>query len=154
MATVTGKVEAMSGKSAYGTYGMLINGKWYNSKWPIKANKGDEVEFDDGGKSYVNKLTVVSAGGGGGGAAPSATPTRSTSYSRGKFPIAKDDGQISIIRQNALTNAVKLVTEAKGLGANIEDSVSTILDIARVFEAYTSGDVDREAAKRMEFDPE
>ena len=154
MSTVTGTIEAMSGKSAYGTYGILVDGTWYNSKFPISANKGDEVEFDNGGKKYVNKLKVVSAGAGG-ETAPKTTPRSTGGYSRGKFPVAKDDGQIAIIRQNALTNACNLFTETMEVGTQIDDeTVATIIGIARTFESYTSGDVDREAAKRMEFDPE
>lgn len=154
MSVVTGVAEALSKKSAYGTYGMLVDGKWYNSKFPIKAEKGDTVEFDDGGKNYVQKLKVTNKGPGGG--EKPAGVARSTGYSRGRFPIDKEDGQISIIRQNALTNAVKSLDYITEENAKLspEDMVSMVIDIARTFESYTSGDIDRQAMERMEFDPE
>lgn len=153
---VTGVIEAKSGKSSYGTYGIMVGGKWYNSKYEVKANKGDEVEFDDGGKNYCNKLKVLSGGGGG---ATTAAPTASRSYSRGKFPIPTDDGQRSIIRQNSLTNAVNFMASVMDYAAaqeHMDDAIATVVDVARVFESYSAGDLDREAAKKLKdaFNPE
>ena len=50
-----------------------------------------------------------------------------------------------IVRQNALTNAVNFHANIEGLG-EIDDIIAT----AREFEAYTSGDLDREASARVE----
>ena len=69
MATVTGKVEAKSNK--FGKFAILVNDTWYSSKFEIKAERGDEVEFDDGGSKWCQKLKVIS--GGGGSSAPSAS---------------------------------------------------------------------------------
>lgn len=156
---VTGVIEAKSGKSSYGTYGIMVGGKWYNSKYEVKANKGDEVEFDDGGKNYCNKLKVLSGGGGGATTAAPTAPRSATSYSRGKFPIPTDDGQRSIIRQNSLTNAVNFlasVMKYDGAIDHMDDAIATVVDVARVFESYSAGDLDREAAKKLldAFNPE
>lgn len=147
MSTVTGIVEAAS-KNKYG-FGIMVNGSWYNSKWEIKAAKGDEVEFDDGGKTYVQKLRVVKSAGGtpavsGGG----KTSPGYNSY-RGTFPVTTTDGARAIIRQNALTNATNLVV-GSGEKLKLDDAVKKILEVARHFEYYTSGDVDVEAKKAIE----
>lgn len=149
MATVTGIVEAAS-KNKYG-YGIMVNGGWYNSKWEIKASKGDEVEFDDGGKTYVQKLRIVKAADGG-STAPvgSKASTGNTSY-RGVFPLAPNDGSRSIVRQNALTNSTNLLLGLSvGKDLKVDDAIKTILKIAREFEYYTSGDVDSDAKKAIE----
>lgn len=68
-------------------------------------------------------------------------------FSRGNFPIHPLDGQRSIIRQNSLTNSV---ATAKLLLTGEEDvAVATdfIISIAREFEKYSAGDLDREAAE-------
>jgi len=158
MGNVTGVVKAKSKKSAYGTYGINVNDKWYNSKYEIKAEKGDEVTFDDGDKNYCSKLKVVSSGGGvpsastGSGGGGSSRPN----YSRGKFPIDPGDGQRSIIRQNALTNAIKAVELSGEVPSELNDIIPMIIDTARNFESYTAGDLDREAAKQLgdSFNPE
>lgn len=149
MATVQGVVERKA-QNKYG-WGILVDGKWYNSKYELKCDKDDTVEFEDGGKNYANRLKVVSSGGGGGTAKPSAG---GRTYSRGKFPIEPDDGQISIIRQNALGAAINYMSAANMLAGKPADDLPTIIDVARSFEEYTSGELDREAAKRMEFNPE
>ena len=158
---INGTVEAKSFNAKYGSYGMLIAGKWYNSKYEIKAEKGDEVEFDDGGKNYIKGLKVVSSGGGSttSSASGPSTPARSVGGgygNRGKFPIGKDDGQRSIIRQNSLARSIEALKAANMFdGMDPNDMVSTIISTARLFEAYSAGDIDREAAELISdgFDP-
>ena len=151
MATVEGTVEAISNK--FGKWSILVNGTWYGTKeeWKPKVdvNKGDVVSFDDGsiygGGKFVKRLRVDVHGG-----SSSSTPhTTSDSPARpslvGAIPLVRER---AIIRQNALTNAVNYVnalpaTSRKDLGLN------DLIDIAREFEAYTSGDVDEEEAKEM-----
>jgi hypothetical protein len=159
MSIVTGNVQAKS-TTKFG-HGIMVNGNWYNSKFPIACDKGDDVEFDDGGKKYVNKLRVTTKGGGADsgvgakstGSAGSATVARSSGgYSRGVFPVPADDGSRSIIRQNSVTNAVNLTNTliaAKKIpdGHNLED---VIFSWARLFEKYSSGDIDVEIQKEIE----
>ena len=152
---VNGTVEAKSFNAKYGSYGMLIEGKWYNSKYEIKAEKGDEVEFDDGGKNYIKGLKVVSSGGGSTGSStnsssPAARSGGSGYGNRGKFPIGKDDGQRSIIRQNSLARSIEALEAANMFeGMDPKDMVSAIISTARLFEAYSAGDLDREAAEQV-----
>lgn len=157
MAIVKGTVEGYNTK--FGKYSILVNGTWYGTKeeWAtVKPVKGDSVEFDDGGAKYMKNVKVV----GGGSSAPSSSaPSKSGggSFSRGVFPIPVDDGQRSIIRQNALTNARELIgltiDPEKGI-ADPSVVVALIIEIAREFEAYTAGDIERYEADSDPFQPE
>ena len=158
MAQVEGLVQARSGKSKFGTYGMMVDDKWYNSKFEIKANKGDEVSFDDGEKNYIKGLKILSSSGPATGSSESRSGVSGgKSYSRGKFPIEQNDGQRSIIRQNSLTNAVNALGHAGMIeGLKIDDMIVNIINVAREFEAFSAGDLDREAKAQLDeaFDPE
>lgn len=140
MATVSGAVEAVSTK--FGKFGVLIGGKWYNTKpeWLTETpNKGDMVEFDDGGRNYIKKLVIKSSGGGeaptSGGSSHSSSPRSGGGRT---FPVAPTAPERTINRQNALTNAVNFANLNKDTGYSPED----ILEVARIFEAYTTGDLD------------
>src|SRR5512139_1975412 len=111
MATVSGTVKAKSANK-FG-FGIMVNDKWYNSKFELACNKGDEVVFDDGGKTYVRDLKVTTAGSGGTSSVGSPVASKGASgvgYARGVFPIPTNDGSRAIVRQNSITNAVALVT--------------------------------------------
>ena len=66
MAIVKGLVEAVSTK--WDKYSVQVNGSWYSTKmeWAtIKPNKGDMVEFDDGGSKFTKNMKLIAAGAGG-----------------------------------------------------------------------------------------
>lgn len=141
MAKVTGVVD-WAGENKFGGHSIRIDGNYYNSKFPIKCEVGDSVEFDSGttGK-YCNKLKVT---GSGGGTSTSSAPTPMAGR-RGSFPIAKEDGQRSIIRQNALARAVELVALFPD---GIEDRTAAAAEAVRIaieLEKFTAGDLDEEA---------
>lgn len=155
MSIVTGVVEACSNK--FDKYSLLVNGKWYSSKYEVKAGKGDTVEFDDGGKTWIRKLRVVS-GSGGGSTAPSVA-SAAVSRTVG-FPVPIDTKDRSIVRQNALNVAVQLVKaqmegDSWAFGSWEERESSTkkfaelVVDCARIFEDYSSGDGDAAEAAAM-----
>lgn len=144
MGMITGEVEAISTK--FGKFGILVGGKWYNTnpEWinGDKPNKGDTVEFDDGGRNYLKKLKIL-----GGGSAPSASAPSGSGGSSGGvydtgFPLSPTNPKRTINRQNALTNAVSYVNNNDG-----EASPEEVIAVARIFEAYTCGDLDVEEAK-------
>lgn len=147
MSIINGTIEAYSNK--YGKHSILVGGKWYSSKFEIKAEKGDTVEFDDKDKGYVNALKVVGSGGG--------SPARSSYSGRGSsapgFPVALDTKDRSIVRQNSLSNAVRLVTDLYAKSADeekeLEELANLCVSVARVFEAYSAGDDDAKAAAAM-----
>lgn len=141
MSTVTGVVE-WAGPNKFGGHSIRVDGNFYNSKFPIKCDVGDTVEFDGGSSGkYCNKLRVVSAGGGGGGAAPS---TPSSAGRRGTFPIAPADGQRSIIRQNALARAVEVIALMPDGLESRADIAAEAVRLAAGFEQFTAGDLDAE----------
>ena len=141
MAKVSGVVDGISRKFPP-KIGISVNGKWYNTneEWlKTVPNKGDTVEFDDGGKNYIKQLKIV-----GGEIAPIA--------SGGKVMPASDRDR-GIIRQNALTNAVNCVTNNRELYEALDtdiDLIEAIIYTAMKFEKYTSGDMIKEAAKEAE----
>jgi len=153
MSTVNGVVKAKSANK-FG-FGIMINDKWYNSKSEISCNKGDEVEFDDGGKAYIRDLKVTKGGSGvaaSSGGSMVNKGTTGTSYARGVFPLAANDGSRSIVRQNSITNAVALysyIVAAKE-DPNPEDAAYAVINIARIFEKYSAGDIDAELNKQIE----
>ena len=151
MSTVNGVVKAKSANK-FG-FGIMVNDKWYNSKYEIGCDKGDEVEFDDGGKAYVRDLKVTKAGSGaptGGGSPMASKGTGGTSYARGVFPLAANDGSRSIVRQNSITNAVALYGQLGFKAESSEDAAYAVINIARIFEKYSSGDLDAELTAQID----
>ena len=151
MSTVNGVVKAKSANK-FG-FGIMINDKWYNSKSEISCNKGDEVEFDDGGKAYIRDLKVTKGGSGvttsSGGSMVNKGAT-GTSYARGVFPLAANDGSRSIVRQNSITNAVALYGQLGFKAESSEDAAYAVINIARIFEKYSSGDLDAELTAQID----
>lgn len=96
----------------------------------------------------ITGITVLSMGSTPtvGTAAPapvSAPPTVSSAPVAKGFPLDPTSREISIIRQNALTNAVKtmetLYDGTSLVGMSTEEYTDKILDVARKFADYTSG---------------
>ena len=151
MSTVNGVVKAKSANK-FG-FGIMVNDKWYNSKYEINVEKGDEVEFDDGGKSYVRDIKVTKGGGGSavtGGSTMVSKGSGGTGYARGAFPIPANDGSRAIVRQNSITNAVALYNGLTIPFESMEESAYAVINIARIFEKYSAGDIDAELTKQIE----
>ena len=130
----------------------LGDGNWYGvfAATQLKANKGDYVEFAyksviKNGNEYRNVQGVVSG-----------TATSPAGGSMREIPENNSGGQSrsplmlpvmlarerAIIRQNALTNAVQYCTTLN------TTSTQEIVNVAREFEAYTSGDYDIDVARK------
>ena len=150
MTQVTGVIEATTDK--FGKFNVLMdNGKWYSTNPERAPNprpvKGQTITFDSGSTGkYLNSVRIE-----GGAPAPASKPASSSgggSFSANStartFPVAPLAPERTINRQNALTNAVAYF-------AHFEDGVPTpenVIEVARKFEAYTTGDLDLEEAKR------
>ena len=129
---------------------------------------GDDVEFrmttNAAGYENVDVATVrvISKGSG----SPSTASTSASSGSvKGEvasaasgrsygppakvFPIPALHGDRAIVRQNSLTNAVNLCKEYFGDDVDVEQRATEVIRIARMFEAYSCGDLDMEEAKKM-----
>ena len=146
MTQVTGVIEATTDK--FGKFNVLMdNGKWYSTNPERAPNprpvKGQTITFDSGSTGkYLNSVRIE-----GGAPAPTASKPASSggSFSANStartFPVAPLAPERTINRQNALTNAVAYY------GDN-DVTPEQVIEVARKFEAYTTGDLDLEEAKR------
>jgi hypothetical protein len=133
------------------------DGNWYKTGFKEEVRVGDCISFDYMPGTYgneVNVKTIVK-----GAAAPAATPTPAAHKqetkvypigNKGVFPIPALDGQRSIVRQNALTNARELFVGtmppivATATKKELEMMAQRIIGVAKIFEGYTAGDTDLE----------
>lgn len=141
-------------------YSIQADGTWYSYGFKKPAfEEGDEVNFtyteDTYGKKVdVATVRVINKGGStptpsASAEAPTAPPARSYGPPAKVFPIPPLHGDRAIVRQNSLTNAVNLCKEFFGEDGNLEDRANIVIGIARMFEAYSCGDLDVEQAKAM-----
>ena len=153
MAQVTGTVEQVS--TQYGKYSIKVDGMWYGTKeeWAkVKPDVGQEVSFDDGGGKFTKNVRILS-GPPGAHILSSDSATRSeTGLSPAKvappgrsFPVAALAPERTINRQNALTAAVNFMSESSVAGGLVDEMM--VIKTARLFEAYTTGDLDLQEAK-------
>lgn len=122
---------------------------WYKLGFkPAPFAKGDTIEFEATSGAYgmevdFPSIRVISKGDG--SSAPSGGGGRGAP-SRGAFPIAPNDGQRSIIRQNAVTNARELLVATRDCAAEfktVDEALDEVIRIAQKIELYTTGDKER-----------
>lgn len=156
METMQGVIEAL-GKDGKR---FKIGDKWYSCFAASSvggAGVGDEVKFafvenNKDGTIYNNvkgSVTVKTKGAGASASAPSVSRSASNE---------SPERNMSIIRQNALTNAVSFynarqtTTTLKDKTAGIEDledGIATVITIAEAFSTFASGEY-AERKKRLE----
>ena len=143
-------------------YTIVANGERfsYGFKKPTFAI-GDEVDFQYTENTYgknVDMTSVQMLKKGTGAPTPSAStvgPAKAPYSPPSKvFPIPLLHGDRAIVRQNSVTNATRAVHEyitnqAYAYSGTLEDYASEILRVARMFEAYSCGDLDAQAAEMM-----
>ena len=128
----------------------------YGFKKPM-FNIGDEVDFQFTENTYgknvdLTSVQMVKKGTGvpiptTGTTAPSKAPYSPPSK---VFPIPALHGDRAIVRQNSITNATKAVCDfASQDDLVLTDYAQKIIEIARMFEAYSCGDLDALAAEAM-----
>lgn len=147
------------------TYSFKAGGEWFRTNFKSSGvSVGDVVTFDCNPGKYGNEVDPASIKKGGVVAVPivpkgpvGAAPAYAGRH--GSFPIGPLDGQRSILRQNALTNARELVIGFGGLkpAEGWEEKqkqypllADEIIRVARKFEQYTSGDMDVTRAEELE----
>lgn len=151
--TVTGTIEAKSrdGKK------IKIGEEWFSSFSPTAYERDMVVTVNYVRKGIFNNIKTISLAtgeeksGATAQAKDSSSKTAPAVYKRmGNFPIDPLDGQVSIIRQNALTNAVKLYVDGGFLDDALEETVAAekVITIARIFEDYTAGFSDKRSAEK------
>lgn len=146
------------------TYSFKADGAWFSCGFKNpKLNVGDEVEFAFNSTSYGNEVDMGSLkiAKGTAPASPASVapikPAAQPSGGKGVFPIPPLDGQRSIVRQNALTNARELYQAFMIHNAVMGETPITtpfdmvareLIGLARKLEAYTTGDMDMEEVKK------
>jgi len=157
---VTGVVEAISEKDVttkFGpkkTFGLRMDGQWYNCGFKRTAcNKGDSVKVVYHPDAYGNKVDSVSVTSAGVATGGGSAPHRS--FSRGVFPIPKDDGQRSIIRQSCCKVAVEALghTLLPGAENTPEEVAARIVSIASMLERYCTGELSSDTPDSEEDEP-
>jgi hypothetical protein len=154
MATITvANVEAKSINTKFGPKNKFIfvgaDGNRYEAGWKNHGvTPGATIEANINVTKYGNELTDIRITTFGGAASPIPSPVsspapavRPMAPAPAGFPLDPTSREISIIRQNALTNAVKSMENLYGRGVEMDEGqyVERVLNIARQFADYTSG---------------
>lgn len=169
----TGTVDRVSSKpvtTKFGpkkTYSLQIDGTWYSCGFTDpRCGVGEEVAFESSSGPYgeeIIKGTLVRTGAATSHAARAtvAVPTpvaesapKSTGggFQQRPFPVPALHGDRAIIRQNALSHAARIlcgVMEVDAAAADDDAFANRVIAMARKFEAYSCGDLDREMAEGM-----
>lgn len=165
MPIVSGVIKAVSVKERETQWGTKmatsfnIDDVWYSGGFKkYQINKGDEVELNyettDKGFNNIKAINVTKANPAGGATQSQGTGGGggSRQYRKngeeGGFPVHPLAYERALDRRNALQCAVKAM-EFIDYSTEEEDVTEIILTNARKFEAYTTGDLDRDEALAM-----
>lgn len=145
-----------------------IGGEWYSSFQAFSGiNRGDVVSFEYAVKGQwknIRGAIEIHTGGQVDGQVPASQPSAASQdlpphymIARGYmnkvqvFPIPVDHPDRAIVRQNSVTNATALVV---GMGyapdeTDVMDRAQEVLEIAVVFEKYSTGQLEMEEALKF-----
>lgn len=104
----------------------------YKPTYKTGDNFNSEVEFKYGKYKEVKPL-------GASGATTGVTSSAPSSVASMAFPIPKASKETAIIRQNALTNAVKLIADGNYATPDLDATVEKVLATAYKFAEFSSG---------------
>lgn len=141
-------------------FSITANGERYSYGFKKPTFKiGDTIDFQFTENTYGKNVDLTSVrllSKGEGAPAPSTPPVVASKPSYGApakvFPIPPLHGDRAIVRQNSITNAVKLVSDTPTDMMSLEERAEKAIQIARMFEAYSCGDLDLAAAEKMSAD--
>jgi hypothetical protein len=140
-------------------YTIIANGERfsYGFKKPTFAI-GDEIDFQFTENTYgknvdLTSVQMIKKSSGGTPVTASASPAKAPYSPPAKvFPIPLLHGDRAIVRQNSVTNATKAVQDfgvEDPENLSLEDYAALIIKVARMFEAYSCGDLDAQLAEAM-----
>lgn len=140
-------------------YSIVANGDRFSYGFKKPAFKiGDTIDFQYTENTYGKNVDLASVrlltkGDGGAITTPPPVTVSKPSYSppTRPFPIPALHGDRAIVRQNSITNATKLVVDSViPVGeCDWEALAQEVINVARMFEAYSCGDLDMEQAVAM-----
>lgn len=167
---MTYTVESITTKTVTTKYGpkpaYTIRAGGENFNYGFKKptfNEGDEVDFKYTETSYgkdvdASSVRLISKGAGVVAAPSSSAPVAPSKPFYGPspkpFPIPPLHGDRAIVRQNSITNATKIVMDSVGSDSyelskiEFDKLAQKVIDVARMFEAYSCGDLDLAAAMK------
>lgn len=165
MTIATGVVEIISSKDVNITKGRMAgsvstaysfkldDGNWYNNgfkKPPFSKGVTVEVVYTDGAYGREAKAVSVVSNGSSAGVADKSPST----VVPPQFPIPLRSKDRAIIRQNVLARAVEVYMEANKdkdpeTVYDSPETVTTIISLARKFEEYCAGDIERVASEKL-----
>lgn len=139
--------------------GIKIGADWYTVMFSSVLDgfdRGDNVEVEyttkpsPAGPDYRNIKSIKKA------VAPASRPVPAATGAGGfgaarTFPVPAFSPERAIIRQNSITNAVKAFAGIPMECAefdNHNDLAEAVIDLARRFEAYSAGDLDRDIVEK------
>ena len=134
------------------------DGTWYKCGFTKpKCSEGDTIEVDvketDYGTEIIDPKNIRSIGGSGISVPTTSAPRSSGGGGRAGydrvFPVPALSPERAIIRQNALTNAREMVVASYGgkpYDLTSLHMAQDIIAIARIFESYSTGDIDKAEA--------
>lgn len=162
-----GKVDRVEQRTVNTKWGpkpvfdLIVDGTKYS--WGFKnptsmgITDGAEIEFDVVADKYGPKINAehVVLKTSGSGAGPTVATSGTSGGARGRadmgFPVPVTSDKISILRQNALTNARELVQAYPAIFTKDQtekEMLAAILKIASKFSDFTSGrDIEEKVAK-------
>lgn len=162
MSQITGIVQAVNAREVTtkwgkkNVYDIVVDGNTFNAGFSKPAfGIGDAVTFDSSTGKYGNDITKGSLKAAGSIpqtqspiAAKAAPPPvqKFGGYER-TFPVGALSPERAIIRQNSLTNARELVLKNEDKELSNKALAEEVIAVARIFEAYSAGDLDVEEVK-------
>lgn len=161
MSYVVENITSKDVNTKYGpkpAYTVMASGERYSYGFKKPTFKiGDTIDFQYTENTYGKNVDLASVRllTKGDGAIPTPPPVTASkpSYSppTRPFPIPALHGDRAIVRQNSITNATKLVVDSViPVGeCDWEALAQEVINVARMFEAYSCGDLDMEQAVAM-----
>lgn len=142
--TISGIVEVKAATGKMAGKSIKVGEDWYTVKFPSALagiEKGDYVTFEYTTNGSFNNITGKPTK----ATPPASTPVKAytpTAAGGRSFPVPALAPERSIIRQNSLGHACTVLRDRGYETDTCEEYASAAIEVARMFEAYSAGDLD------------